>query len=101
MQEVRSAISSLTSAVGACNGRISDLVIRVESIALELNERDQDMICNDLEIAGILEEKNESSVYLILSVATKLGVSLDERYVDSIERVNMTRRTNTRDSERP
>ncbi|GBP59314.1 hypothetical protein EVAR_40699_1 [Eumeta japonica] len=69
MQEVRSVILSLTSAVGACNSRISDLATRMEAIesrqcqqvtndvlALEgtitglqseLNDRVQDMLCND------------------------------------------------------
>ncbi|GBP28617.1 hypothetical protein EVAR_85816_1 [Eumeta japonica] len=85
MQEVRCAISNLASTVGACNGRISDLAARVEAIesrqcqqvtndvsALEgtmadlrseLNDRDENMLCNNLEIAAIPEKKNESSMH--------------------------------------
>ncbi|GBP78166.1 hypothetical protein EVAR_99201_1 [Eumeta japonica] len=40
-------------------------------------------------------------MHLILSVATKLGVSLDERDVVSVERVGMTRCTDSKNSERP
>ncbi|GBO99768.1 hypothetical protein EVAR_74191_1 [Eumeta japonica] len=61
----------------------------------------RDTLCNDLEVAGTPEEKNESSMRLILRVAIKLGVSLDERDVVSVERVGMTGRTDSRDSERP
>ncbi|GBP53183.1 hypothetical protein EVAR_28526_1 [Eumeta japonica] len=57
----------------------------------ELTYRDQDMLCNDLGIAGIPEEKKERSMHLTLRVATKLSVSLDERDVFSVECVGMAR----------
>lgn len=109
MQEFRRSITGLTSAVGACNSRIDELNKRVEflensrfnqepadgnvlnkaiaGLKLELNERDQDLLCNDLEIAGIPEERNENPTHLTLAVATKLGVKLEERDIVSAERV--------------
>lgn len=115
MQEFRCAISSLTSAVSACSRRIDDLTTRVETLEnrqrepltpggtsaleqtiaelkLELNDRDQELLCNDIEIAGIPEEKNENSTHIIMTVATKLGVTLDERDVVSAERAGAARR---------
>ncbi|GBP68824.1 hypothetical protein EVAR_41562_1 [Eumeta japonica] len=81
--EVRSAISSLTSAIGACNDRIRDLAARV--------------LCSvtiwRLQAFRKKVRRNESSTHLILSVATKLGVSLDERDVVGVERVGMIGRT--------
>lgn len=109
MQEFRRSITSLTSAVGACNSRIDELTNRVEllenspsnreltdicqlkktinGLKLELNDRDQEVLSNDLEIAGIPQEQNENPTHLILGVALKLGVTLEERDIVSAERV--------------
>ncbi|XP_026332000.1 uncharacterized protein LOC113239295 [Hyposmocoma kahamanoa] len=109
MQEFRKSIASLTSAVGACNNRIDELTKRVEylekcssnpeptdvcefkktiaALKLELNDRDQGLLSNDLEIAGIPEDKNENPIHLVLAVAMKMGVTLEERDIVSAERV--------------
>ncbi|GBP78709.1 hypothetical protein EVAR_90578_1 [Eumeta japonica] len=72
MQEIRSAMLSLTLAVGTGCSRISDLAAPVEA--------------------------NESWK---CHVATKLGVTFDEGKVVSVQRFCTTRRTNSRNSERP
>ncbi|GBP81328.1 hypothetical protein EVAR_53722_1 [Eumeta japonica] len=62
---------STTNSVSALKGTIA-------GFASQLNDRDQEMLYNDLKIAGIPGENNESSVHLILTVATTLGVSQSE-----------------------
>lgn len=112
MQEFRSTISGLTTAVEVCNHRIDELVVRVEAVErhrednadffaleqtvadlkLDLNDRDQELLCNDIEIAGIPEENNEQCCHLALVVAQKLGVTLEERDLVSAERAGPVRR---------
>lgn len=124
MSEFRHAISSLTSAVGVCNSRIDELALRVEvlenqsqatsgggdtssleksieNLKLELNDRDQQLLSNDIEIAGIPEEKNENSTHLMLTVAAKLGIDLEERDVVSAERSGAVRRAEPSGAEAP
>lgn len=114
MQEFRSTIANLTTSVEICNRRIDELTERVEAmeerrekettgdtlslertiteLKLDINERDQELLCNDVEIAGIPEEKNEQHIHLVLSVAQKVGMKLDERDVVSAERGGPVRR---------
>ncbi|KAJ2940129.1 hypothetical protein O0L34_g14167 [Tuta absoluta] len=121
MQELRSVISSLTTAVKTCNSRIDDLTVRVDNLekarieplptaALEhtimelkseLNDREQELLCNDIEIAGVPEENGELPVHLTLSIAAKLGVSLEERDIVSAERSGAVRRASPGQSVRP
>lgn len=56
-----------------------------------LNDREQELLSNDLEIAGIPEEKAESGLHIVLSLCTKMGVTMDNRDVVSVERVGPVR----------
>lgn len=60
----------------------------MESLS-ELNTREQTTLLNDVEIAGIPEYKNESAVYVVLFIATKLGMQQTEQDVVSAERVGL------------
>ncbi|XP_026315199.1 uncharacterized protein LOC113226692 [Hyposmocoma kahamanoa] len=114
MKQFRSAVAELTAALSMANQRIDELSTRVdvlerqpreatngnvsvleqtiESLKLDLNDRDQEMLCNDIEVAGVPEEKNESTVHLVLSLSAKLGIKLEERDIVSAERVGGVRR---------
>ncbi|CAH2228996.1 jg9016 [Pararge aegeria aegeria] len=68
-----------------------DLEATICRLELELRDRDQDALINDIEISGIPEVKNEGTFHIIKSVATKLGIDLDERDIVSAERVGAVR----------
>lgn len=58
----------------------------ISQLRLELNEREQENLLNDVEIAGLDEKNGENSITLTLLVAKKLGISLEERDIVSAER---------------
>lgn len=114
MQEFRTTINNLTTTVEVCNRRIDELAERVNAVEnhqcgastdttalertiadlkIDLNDRDQELLCNDIEIAGLPEEKNENCCHTALTVAQKLGVHIEEGDLVSAERVGPIRRT--------
>lgn len=58
----------------------------------ELNERDQELILNDVLLTGIPEEKAESLPHIIKLVATKLAVDMQDSDIVNIERIGPARR---------
>ncbi|XP_045455251.1 uncharacterized protein LOC123668162 [Melitaea cinxia] len=77
--------------------QLSDLVAQLRA---ELNDREQEGLQNDIEIAGLEEKNGENPTHLVLSLATKLGYELEERDVVSAERVG-SRRVYAVSSEHP
>ncbi|XP_053622066.1 uncharacterized protein LOC128681850 [Plodia interpunctella] len=63
------------------------LQVTIENLKAELNDRDQDLLGNDLEITNIPEEKGENLVHLVSSIADKLAVDLTEQNIVSVSRV--------------
>lgn len=53
----------------------------------QLNERDQELLTNDVEITGIPEYKSETVVHLVMTAASKMGTVIDERDIVSAFRV--------------
>lgn len=111
IKEFSCTVAHLTDAINNCDRKVDNLTVRVEALEksqhdnphvsfertvadlkAELNDRDQEMLSNDIEIAGIPEEMAERSVHLVLSVAQKLGVALQEHDLVSAERVGAVRR---------
>jgi hypothetical protein len=107
---LRGAISSLTSRIDSCDGRIDMLCARVEALEskpdtraenvlepalvetiaqlrLELNDRDQDVLLNDIEISGVPEQSGENTVHIVTTLGQKLGVSLTEHDIVQAARV--------------
>ncbi|KAL4715541.1 hypothetical protein ACJJTC_009167 [Scirpophaga incertulas] len=120
MKEFRTTISGLTVAVELCNSRIDDMSVRIDTLEkrqqpmngsltentiselrAELNDRDQALLGNDLEIVGIPEEASERTIHLVLSVANKLGVPMEERDLVNVERVGVRRRVSGEESATP
>lgn len=73
------------------NEAIKALETTVNQLKIELDERDQDLLQNDVDIAGIAEEEGESVQHLVLACAAKLGVSLDDRDIVKCSRVGVRR----------
>ncbi|CAG5056439.1 unnamed protein product [Parnassius apollo] len=51
----------------------------VNQLQADLNDRDQELLANDIELSDIPEESGENPTHLVLSVVTKLGVHLEEK----------------------
>ncbi|KAG7295311.1 hypothetical protein JYU34_022316 [Plutella xylostella] len=65
----------------------------IADLKLEIQEKDQDMLLNDLEFSHIPEENGENPLQIVALVATKLGVKLDERDIVSAEIVGPRHRS--------
>jgi hypothetical protein len=116
IQEFRGTIANLSTAVETCNRRVDELTARVDAFELEkekttvssssleqtitelklvINDRDQELLRNDIEISGIPEENNESRIHYVLTIAQKLGVPLEEKDLVCVERSGPVRRAPT------
>lgn len=118
--EFRSVVLRLTEAMTKCDKTVEELTLRVEALErerdqrdntsnnseleqtiaclqMEVNDRDQEILHNDVEIAGIPEENNERPLHIALTVSNKLGVTLEERDIVYAERVGPIRRGDTQD----
>lgn len=67
--------------------QIDKLEQTIHQLKLELDERDQTLLANDLEIVNYPETGNESATHVILATAKMLCVELEERDVVSAHRV--------------
>ncbi|XP_063821048.1 uncharacterized protein LOC135071202 [Ostrinia nubilalis] len=91
LEERIGVIEKQVSSQQADEGAIKSLETTVSQLKRDLNERDQELLLNDVDIAGIPEEEGESVQHLVLASAAKLGVSLDERDIVSCRRVGIIR----------
>lgn len=67
--------------------RLAELETTVGELKLQLNEREQESLLNDVQVSGVPETKGENTTQLLNVLAIKLGVSLDERDVVFVRRV--------------
>ncbi|CAG9792197.1 unnamed protein product [Diatraea saccharalis] len=65
----------------------ASLIAEIDRMKSELNDRDQDLLLTELEVTCIQEQPNESLLHIIGTVATKLGVHLDEQDIVSVVRM--------------
>lgn len=113
MSIFRETMAELTSAIKAQNKRLDNLESRIElletkitdrkrdevlvleetisQLKFEIQERDQEILMNDIEISNFPEASNENATHILLTVAKKLGVELEERDVVNMERVGPVR----------
>ncbi|XP_060810420.1 uncharacterized protein LOC132904355 [Amyelois transitella] len=59
----------------------------IANLKAELNERDQDLLLNDVEITCIVEQPGESLQHIAITLADKLGVKLKSEDLVSVSRV--------------
>ncbi|XP_052754306.1 uncharacterized protein LOC128201424 [Galleria mellonella] len=118
MQLLNENMARLSTGLDNCNARVDRLSIRVdnlerqicegsssatscedtlmkaiEQLKAELNDRDQELLLNDIEISGVPEQKGENVTHVTLTLATKLGIKLSEEDVVSASRVGSVLRT--------
>lgn len=99
MFELHSTISVFSERLNTVESKVDKITKRLTEIEVvasnvniaaevekRLNDRDQDYFLTDIEVTGIPECKNENPIHIITQVANKLGVTLDEREIVSVER---------------
>lgn len=67
--------------------RTSELISSIEQLKAEINDRDQDLLLNDLEISCVPEQRSENVQHIVLTLSNKLGVKLSEQDIVSAYRV--------------
>ncbi|XP_026324396.1 uncharacterized protein LOC113233485 [Hyposmocoma kahamanoa] len=65
----------------------SSLLVAVEQLKTQLNDRDQELLLNDIELSGVPEQKGEGLPHVVMTLASKLGVNLSEQDIVSTMRV--------------
>ncbi|XP_063374286.1 uncharacterized protein LOC134661983 [Cydia amplana] len=100
MESISSRLTSFDERITSLETRFSDnidtnqnneLVIEVEKLKCQINERDQELLINDLEITGVPETTNENKLHLITLIGQKVGVAVSEHDVMSVTRVGVRR----------
>ncbi|KAG7311180.1 hypothetical protein JYU34_002181 [Plutella xylostella] len=110
--EVNARLTQLSDTVSSFDQRISSAEARIESLSettmklasenislsnavdllkMELSDREQEFLCNDVEISGITETKEENVGHIVQVLANKLGLSINECDIVSATRVGVFR----------
>lgn len=111
LTELNNTLSALSARMNGCEEKVNALTLRtgdlerrleesltngssdkklmesIQQLKSELNDRDQELLSNDIEISCIPEEKGESVPHIVLTVASKLGVKLEVNDVVSCTRI--------------
>ncbi|XP_063357888.1 uncharacterized protein LOC134648207 [Cydia amplana] len=116
MHALRTSLTSLTARIDGCDRRLdgcedrigalcarvesletrpqlsdaapdSSLVETVSQLRLELNDRDQELLLNDIEITSVPESSGENAMHLVTALSKKLGVELTEHDIVDAGRV--------------
>lgn len=84
------------------NGPVNQsLAATVDQLKAELNDRDQELLLNDVEISGIPEKGGESLFHIATAVGSKLGTNLTEQDIVSVVRVGRVLDVTTASSTTP
>lgn len=89
LQEAQKISSSLTPVALQTIRALEENIVRLHR---DLNERDQDLLSNDVELSCVPEEGGENPTHIVLACAAKLGVQMDVRDLVSCTRVGRPRR---------
>ncbi|XP_061705676.1 uncharacterized protein LOC133516672 [Cydia pomonella] len=113
---LRTSLERLTVRIDGCDGRINgcegrinmlsarvdslesrpqsndtasdnSLVETVSQLRMELSDRDQELLLNDIEISSVPESRGENAMHLVTALGKKLGVELTESDIVDVTRV--------------
>lgn len=76
---------------GAASAATRVLEEAVATLQMELNDRDQELLSNDVQVTNVPEEPGESAAGLATRICAKLGVELDVRDVVLVHRAGRAR----------
>lgn len=102
-QDLRTTLAGNTSRIEILEGKVetlerdisakastgSDMEGIIDELKSQLNDRDQELLANDIEISNIPETSGENPIHIMSLIAAKLGVPVDERDIVSAERVGV------------
>lgn len=105
LREYRHELLTITSSIKTCSDRLDCLEKRLDGgiedtstlrnavteLKAELNERDQELLLNDVDIIGVPEKTGENVGHIVSLIAAKLGVDLEERDIVAARRVGARR----------
>jgi TolA-binding protein len=74
---------------------ISALESTIAQLKADMSERDQSLLSNDIEISGCPELPNENCTHLVLLIATKAGMDLEEKDIVTAYRAGPAIATST------
>lgn len=63
---------------------VDDAITRLKQ---ELNDKDRELLANDIEIVNLPEVANENTLHVTMTIASKLGIKIEERDIVVAERV--------------
>lgn len=100
--EIRASLKAYHNKVDQLEERVSvlektpppstdNVVDVIAQLKQDLNDRDQELMANDVEIANLAERGGENPVHLAMQIAVKLGVTMEARDIVSAERVGARR----------
>ncbi|CAG4970734.1 unnamed protein product [Parnassius apollo] len=94
MREIETRISALKNKNSqiASSSNTSALQDTITELKVQLNNRDQELLSNDVEISSITELGGENLMSTVTVLSTKLGITLDKRDIFNVERVGLARR---------
>ncbi|KAH9639648.1 hypothetical protein HF086_009101 [Spodoptera exigua] len=85
--EARLGVLEQRAAANADTSCSNNLDKVLEDLRREMNDRDQDLLTNDVEVSNLPETKAENPVHLVKVIGRKLGVNFEDCDVVSAERV--------------
>lgn len=68
---------------------ITELEGKIMELQLDLNDRDQELLLSDLDIGNFPEEKGENVYHNIITLASKLGIKIEDRDIVFAERMGV------------
>ncbi|CAB3252686.1 unnamed protein product [Arctia plantaginis] len=83
LDSIEERVGALEQSVTQKTGSAARFENVIAQLRLELDQKEQEMLVNDIEITNLPEMQAENPTHLV----TKLGMTLDERDIVSAERV--------------
>ncbi|CAH2085364.1 unnamed protein product [Euphydryas editha] len=74
-----------------CEQDTSQINDVIEQLKEDINEREQMLLLNDIQIAGVPERNGENVLHLTQAISSKLGITLESRDIVSAERAGSRR----------
>ncbi|CAB3245420.1 unnamed protein product [Arctia plantaginis] len=87
LDSIEERVGALEQSVTQKTGGAARFENIIAQLRLELDQKEQEMLVNDIEITNLPEMQAENPTHLVTIIGTKLGMTLDERDIVSAERV--------------
>ncbi|CAG4937210.1 unnamed protein product [Colias eurytheme] len=103
MSRISTLVASFGTRLDGLEERVSQLESKpccenLESIDLlkrQLNESQQENLLNDVEITGVSESSGENLLHVVITLAQKIGLSIEERDIVNVRRRGTRRQAET------